>query len=103
MYSLLAQISPDAVAVGMGLGFFALIGMLVLLSLASLAFWIWMLVDCAQAPEKPGSNEKLIWILILIFTSWLGALLYFFIVRQARREATRAHGFTSPPMPGHRP
>jgi hypothetical protein len=100
MCTLIAQLSPEAVAVGMGLGFFALVGLLILLSLASLAFWIWMLVDCAQTPEKPGGNEKLVWILILIFTSWLGALLYFFIVRQQRRASLRAAGFTSPPLPG---
>lgn len=103
MVSTLAQISPDTVAVGMGLGFIALIAFLILFGLASFAFWIWMLVDCAQAPEKPGNSDKVVWILVLIFTSWLGALIYFFVVRQPRRAAARSRGFTSPPIPGHRP
>lgn len=98
--ALLAQVSPDSVGVGIGIGVVFLLGLAILLAIGVFAFWVWMLVDCAQAPEPPGeSNHRLIWILILVFTGWLGALLYFFIVRQPRRAAIRARSFTSPPMP----
>lgn len=45
--------------------------------------WIWMLIDCIKY-EKDEGNEKLIWILLLIFLNWLGALLYFFMRRRKR-------------------
>ncbi len=95
-------LSPEAIGVGIGLGFIALIGFLILLGVASFAFWVWMLIDCAQAPEPANDkNHRLTWILILVFTHWLGALLYFFLVRQPRRSALRACGYSSPPLPAH--
>jgi hypothetical protein len=93
---MLAQMAPEAIALGFGLGFFLLFGGIALLSLALTAFWIWMLVDCAQAPEKPGSNDRVIWILVLVFTSWLGALIYFFVARQPRLAAQRLHAAPPP-------
>lgn len=93
-----ASPADTAVGVGLGLGigflllFFALIGT----GLALFAFWVWMLIDCAQAPEDP-SNNRVAWILILVFTSWLGALLYFFIVRQPRLARTRTPVSCPPP------
>ncbi len=49
------------------------------------AFWIWMLIECAT--KEPGDgNEKLIWILIIIFTHLIGAIIYF-IVRRPKRIA----------------
>ncbi len=36
--------------------------------------WIWMLLDCANN-EKAEGNEKLTWILIIVLTSWVGALI----------------------------
>lgn len=92
--------TPEIVGLGFGLAMFLLIGFAILASLALFAFWLWMLVDCAQAPEKPGdSSHKIVWILILVFTSWLGAILYFFIERQPRLAARRTRSLTSPPMP----
>lgn len=102
--SLLAQIAPDTVGIGIGLGIVLLIGLAILLGIGIFAFWVWMLVDCAQQPEPPGEeNHRLVWILILVFTGWIGAILYFFLVRQPRRAAIRARGFTSPPMPPRPP
>jgi Phospholipase_D-nuclease N-terminal len=96
----LAQLAPEAFGLGLGLGFLLLIGFFILLGLASFAFWLWMLVDCAQAPEPANDkNHRLVWILILVFTSWLGALLYFFIVRQPRLATARTGSHSSPPYP----
>ncbi len=58
---------------------------LVGLGLLVMAFWLWMLIECATKESSTG-NDKLIWVLILIFTHLLGALLYFF-VRRPRRKA----------------
>lgn len=49
-------------------------------------FWIWMLVECAT--RERNDTEKIVWVLIIIFTHILGAALYFFIRRPARIEET---------------
>ena len=46
-------------------------------------FWIWMLIDCAIKEPSDG-DDKLIWILIILFTHLIGALVYFFVRRPKR-------------------
>lgn len=53
------------------------------LLLALLAFWVWMLVDCATKEPSEG-NDKLIWVLIILLANWIGAAIYFFVRRPAR-------------------
>jgi len=48
----------------------------------SLAFWIWMLVDCLK---KKRFEDKLIWVLVLIFLNVMGAVLYWFLVKGKRK------------------
>jgi hypothetical protein len=52
-----------------------------LLGLVGLVIWIWALIDAIKNPGL-SSNERLIWILVIIFTSWIGALIYFLIGRK---------------------
>lgn len=62
---------------------FSLVGLFVpLLFLAGFAFWIWMLVDCIQ--RKMTENEKILWILVIIFGSFIGALIYFFMMKNKK-------------------
>lgn len=53
------------------------------IALAALAFWIWMMIDCAINEPSEG-NDKIVWMLVLIFTNWIGALIYFFVRRPTR-------------------
>lgn len=46
-------------------------------------FWIWMIVDCATN-EKSDGNDKLSWILIIVLTNWIGALIYYLARRPKR-------------------
>mgnify|MGYP001458672156 CR=1 FL=1 len=46
-------------------------------------FWLWMLFDCIINQSLRGS-QKLLWLLIILFTHFFGALLYFFIARPRR-------------------
>jgi Phospholipase_D-nuclease N-terminal len=57
----------------------------VALLLGASVFWVFMIVDCATKEPTVG-NDKLIWTLIIIFTHWIGALIYYF-VRRPRRVA----------------
>ena len=58
------------------------------------AFWIWMIIDCAQ--NEPPSNDKIVWMLIVILLNWIGALVYFFA---RRRNRNKGQFFKSPSPP----
>ena len=51
-----------------------------LVAIAFFAFWIWMIVDTAKRKFR-NDLEKLIWLLVIIFASWIGAIVYFIVVR----------------------
>ena len=53
------------------------------LGIASFGFWIWMLIDCITKEPSEG-NDKLIWILVIVFTNFVGAPLYYFVRRPER-------------------
>jgi len=67
------------------IGFPELIIILVtlLVSFLFLGFWIWMLVDCIKNEPEEG-NDKIIWILVIALTGWIGALIYLFARRPTR-------------------
>lgn len=58
---------------------FVFTSLVIVLSLAATAFWIWMLIDCAT-----HEKNKLVWFLIILWTHFIGALIYFFVRRQVR-------------------
>ena len=53
--------------------------------LGGTVFWVWMLIDCASKESNDG-NDKLVWVLIIIFTHWIGALIYLLVRRPKRVE-----------------
>ena len=62
--------------------------MLLILSLLVLSliiigsvFWIAMLVDCLKKSFKE-SNEKLIWVIIIVFLNIIGAILYWSVIKK---------------------
>lgn len=69
------------------MGIITLLFSLLMLAIAigGTIFWIWMLVDCATKEPNHG-NDKIVWILVIVFTHLLGALLYFFIRRPQRPD-----------------
>lgn len=74
--------------------------LLIPLMLALIGFWIWMLVDCAQNDSFQG-NDKIVWILLLVFLGWIGALIYFFVQRPKRfqKPPVLPPFRTPPPLP----
>lgn len=56
--------------------------MLIFLAVAIFCFifWILMLVDCVKRKFK-GDTEKVVWVLVIIFTGIIGALIYYFVVK----------------------
>ncbi len=57
-----------------------LVVLLAPITLAILAFWIWMLVHAAQN-KGLSEGEKVAWVLIIVLVHFLGALIYFFVGR----------------------
>ena len=53
------------------------------LGLLGTAFWVWMLLDCA-IHEPTDENDKLIWVLIILFAQVIGATLYLLVRRPQR-------------------
>jgi hypothetical protein len=54
------------------------------LCLLSFVFWIWMLIH-AITNKGLSDTEKLIWVIVVIFTHFLGAAIYFFVGRPKQR------------------
>jgi hypothetical protein len=84
---LLAQAAPDVnvggpLLLGGGMMLVAFI-----FGLITLALWIWALVDAIQ---NPGLNptERIIWVLVILLTNLLGAILYLLIGRNRRAMTT---------------
>lgn len=50
------------------------------ISLAMLAFWIWMLIHAIQN-KGLSEGEKIAWVIVLVFVHFLGAVIYFFVGR----------------------
>ncbi|HEY3202404.1 MAG TPA: PLD nuclease N-terminal domain-containing protein [Thermoanaerobaculia bacterium] len=55
----------------------------ILFGVAGTVFWIWALIDCATKEPNEWSG-KVGWILIILLTHFLGALLYVLIRRPER-------------------
>ena len=70
---------------GVGIVVFLFILLIGSIALLSFIFWIWMLIDCASNEPSEG-NDKMIWMLVIIFLQGLGALVYFFARRPKRKE-----------------
>ncbi len=49
-------------------------------TLAAFVFWIWMLVH-AITNKALTDTEKIVWVIVIVFTHFIGALIYFFVGR----------------------
>ena len=58
---------------------------MLLVSAVFIGFWIWMLVDCIKHEPAEG-NDRLIWVLVIALTGWLGALIYLLARRPQRKQ-----------------
>ncbi len=52
-------------------------------AILSSLYWLWMLVDCITKESIEG-NTKIAWLLIILFTHLLGALIYYLVRRPQR-------------------
>lgn len=64
--------------------------LLVLLMLAGIGFWIWALVDAVKVPDDSmfRAGSKLIWVLVIVLTGWIGAIIYLVVGKPASGTTT---------------
>ncbi|HSR53599.1 MAG TPA: hypothetical protein VLV83_22460 [Acidobacteriota bacterium] len=61
------------------------------LGLGGSAFWLWMLIDCAQnEPEEDEKRRR--WVSLVALTHCFGALLYY-CLRRPRRASPHRQAF----------
>ena len=49
-----------------------------------LVLWIWTLIDCIKNEPTEG-NERIVWVVVIAVTHWIGALIYLIVRRPQRR------------------
>lgn len=81
---LLAQNAGNAGDVFVGFGIMSIF--MLILSIAALGVWIWALVDAIQNPRLDGTM-RLVWVLVIVFTNLIGALVYLAIGRSRRTSS----------------
>ncbi len=62
---------------------YGLIFLFLVIGLATLFLWIIALISILRN-EFPGSNDKLVWVLAVMFMPFIGSILYFLIGRNNR-------------------
>ena len=75
----------------MGLLFFLLLfGVFVIVGIGGTILWIMAIIDCAKNEPSANDNNKVVWLLIIIFLHFVGAVLYYLVRRPQRiRELGR--------------
>lgn len=63
---------------------------LIAVALACMAFWIWMIIDCATYETATGA--KIGWLLIILLAGIVGAPLYFLVRKLPRKAQTQPLG-----------
>jgi len=58
----------------------AFAGAVAIVAILVLILWIWMLVDCAKRNFK-NTGEKIIWVVVIALGNWVGALVYFIVIK----------------------
>lgn len=77
--------------------------LVLLLGIAATVVWIWALVDCIQVPDDSmyRSGTKLIWVLVIVFATFIGSIAYLAIGRPdgTRAPVDRSGAMPPPPPP----
>ncbi|MBU1178346.1 PLDc N-terminal domain-containing protein [Patescibacteria group bacterium] len=88
------EVAAGIVALIMGLfftGFFSLyflfIALIIGINIGGIIIWVLMLIDCVKR-DFPNKDDKTVWILVVALTSWIGALIYYFIVKRKEDQGS---------------
>jgi hypothetical protein len=85
---------PEGLAAGAGLAA-AGVAMVLIVTLVFFAviivffiFWLLMIIDCAKRSFK-NDTDKVIWILVIVLVGFIGAIIYYFVVRRPAKKKGR--------------
>ena len=80
---------PVAVGLFMMMVPMIIIGVFFLIGVVGTILWIMAIIDCAKN-ESPVGNDKIVWLLVIIFLHLIGAAVYYLVRRPQRmRELGR--------------
>jgi predicted metal-binding membrane protein len=58
----------------------------IVFGIAALVLWLWALIDAIQNPAL-DPTMRIVWILVILLTNWIGAVIYLLVARSQRRIA----------------
>lgn len=72
----------DAAGAAIGLVGFACWALFMVVLIGLLVLWVWMLIDLIKRPDSAftGGMSKVVWIVLMIFFSYIAAVIYYFVV-----------------------
>jgi len=78
--------AASAATAGAAVGIFMLVWILFMIIwfvaiILLIIFWIFMIVDVVKRQFK-NDNDRVVWILVVILASWIGALVYYFVIKR---------------------
>ena len=59
--------------------------------IVTFSVWIWAIVDCLNS--KLSTQEKLLWMIIIVFFHFLGALVYLIVAKSMNKKITKKSDF----------
>jgi hypothetical protein len=75
---------PGALSPNFPIVLWIFIGIIVVF-IAAIIYWIWMIFDCASH-KFASENEKVVWILIIGFFVFFGAIAYHILVKRKHKS-----------------
>ena len=80
-----SEIMMTLLSIGFMLFFPILIISIIIFNILSIIFWIFMIVDVSKR-KFPKEDDKILWILVVIFGGIIGALIYYFIIKSKDKK-----------------
>ena len=80
---IIAVVTALVIGVGGGFAVSRLPAGFAVIAIVMAVFWLWMLVDAIASPMDSGT--KVLWVLLIVFLGFLGALAYAVMGRGSRR------------------
>ena len=84
-----------AAGAGLGIGILIIWGIMMIVGIFLLIFWILMLVDAFKRTNWKQESDKTLWIVLIIVLGYIGAIIYYFAVKRALDKG----GKTPPAQP----
>ncbi|WP_456321897.1 PLDc N-terminal domain-containing protein [Palaeococcus sp. (in: euryarchaeotes)] len=61
---------------------FVFFGIFMVFWLVGLLAMLWVIYDVLTKQKAMPDTEKLIWVIVAIFLNWIGAIIYFFVIKR---------------------